>query len=97
MSESLLNEEDLTTADSAHPEKATVGQPSAIDDRYLRPGQAVPTPLTARKATTLFPDDELQNFRARWDAGRARAERSAEAARGLLQVNDLPLISNEVI
>jgi hypothetical protein len=67
MSELLLNDEKLTTADIAHPEKTTVAQPAAIDDRNLQPGQAVPAPLTAREAAPLFPDDELHNFRARWD------------------------------
>jgi len=32
MSELLLNDENLTTADIAHPEKTTVAQRSAIDD-----------------------------------------------------------------
>src|ERR1700680_604565 len=67
MSELLLNDEKLTTADIAHPEKTTVAEPSAIDDHNLHPGQAVPAPLTAREATPLFPEDELHNFRARWD------------------------------
>jgi hypothetical protein len=67
MSELLLNDEKLTTADIAHPEKTTVAPPSAIDDRNLQSGQAVPAPLTAREATPLFPDDELRNFRVRWD------------------------------
>ena len=67
MSELLLNDEKLTTADIAHPEKITVAQPSAIDDRNLQPGQAVPAALTAREAIPLFPDGELHTFRARWD------------------------------
>jgi hypothetical protein len=67
MSELLLNDEKLTTADIAHPEKTTVAPPSAIDDRNLQSGQAVPAPLTAREATPLFPDDELHNLRVRWD------------------------------
>lgn len=67
MSELLLNDENLTTADIADPERAREVQPSAIDDRNLQLGQAVPTPLTAREASPLFPDDELHNFRARWD------------------------------
>jgi hypothetical protein len=67
MSELLLNDENLTTADIAHPEKSREAQPSVIDDRTLQPGQAVPTRLTAREATPLFPDDELHSFRARWD------------------------------
>ena len=67
MSELLLNDEKLTTANIAHPEKTTVAHASAIDDRNLQPGQAVAAPLTAREATPLFPDDELHSFRARWD------------------------------
>jgi hypothetical protein len=67
VSELLLNDENLTTADIADPERAREVQPSAIDDRNLQLGQAVPTPLTAREASPLFPDDELHNFRARWD------------------------------
>jgi hypothetical protein len=67
MSELLLNDENLTTADIAHAEQAGEVQPSVIDDRNLQLGQAVPTPLTAREGGRLFPDDELDNFRARWD------------------------------
>src|SRR5450755_1418359 len=67
MSELLLNDENLTTADIAHPEKATVAQPSAIDRRNLQPAQAAPAALTAREAIPLFPDDELDTFRTRWD------------------------------
>jgi hypothetical protein len=65
MSELLLNDENLTTADIAHAENARDVQPSAIDDRTLQ--QTVPAPLKAREASPLFPDDELHNFRARWD------------------------------
>jgi hypothetical protein len=65
MSELLLNDENLTTADIAHAENARDVQPSAIDDRTLQ--QTVPAPLKAREAGPLFPDDELHNFRARWD------------------------------
>ena len=54
MSELLLNDENLTTADIAHPEKTTVAQPSAIDDRNLQPGQAVPAPLTAGRPPRYF-------------------------------------------
>jgi len=61
MSELLLNDENLTTADIAHPEKSREAQPSAIDDRNLEPGQAVPTRLTPTEATPLFPDDELHS------------------------------------
>jgi hypothetical protein len=64
MSELLLNDENLTTADIAHAEQAREVQPSA-DDRAIQ--QTVPAPLKAREASPLFPDDELHNFRARWD------------------------------
>jgi len=64
MSELLLSE-NLTTADIAHAEQAKDFQPSAIDDRIVQ--QTVPAPLKAREASPLFPDDELHNFRARWD------------------------------
>jgi hypothetical protein len=66
MSELLLNDENLTTADIADPEKATVAQPSAIDGRNLQPAHAAAA-LTAREAIALFPDDELHTFRTRWD------------------------------
>jgi hypothetical protein len=65
MSELLLNDENLTTADIAHAENARDVQPSASDDRTLQ--QTVPAPLKAREASPLFPDDELHNLRARWD------------------------------
>ena len=65
MSELLLNNENLTTADIAHAESARDVQPSAIDDRTVQ--QTVPAPLKAREASPLFPDDELHTFRARWD------------------------------
>jgi hypothetical protein len=67
MSELLLNDENLTTADIAHPEKSRDAQASAIDERNLQPGQAVAMRPAAREATPLFPDDELHSFRARWD------------------------------
>jgi hypothetical protein len=67
MSELLLNDENLTTADIAHPEQAREPKPTSIDARNLQPGEVVRAPLTAKEATPLFPDDELHNFRARWD------------------------------
>ena len=63
MSELLLNDEKLTTADIAHPEIAREAQLPAMEGRNLQP---VP-PLTATKAAPLFPEDELHNFRASWD------------------------------
>jgi hypothetical protein len=67
VSELLLNDENLTTADIAHPEQAREPKATSIDARNLQPGEVVPAPLTAKEATPLFPDDELHNFRARWD------------------------------
>jgi hypothetical protein len=64
MSELLLNDENLTTADIAHAENARDVQPSA-DDRTIQ--QTAPAPLKAREASPLFPDEEMHNFRARWD------------------------------
>lgn len=68
MSELLLNDEKLTTADIAHPERTTNVQPTVIDDRN-EPAQAViaSQKTTENSSTPLFPDDELHNFRARWD------------------------------
>jgi hypothetical protein len=64
MSELLLNDQNLTTADIAHAENAGDVQPST-GDRTIQ--QTVPAPLKARESSPLFPDDELHNFRARWD------------------------------
>ena len=67
MNEILLNDETLTTADIAHLE--TIGEVPAvgIDNRILQPRQVVPSPAKTAEAGPLFPDDELHNFRARWD------------------------------
>jgi hypothetical protein len=65
MSELLLNNENLTTADIAHAEQAREVEPSAIDGRTFQ--QAAPAALKAKEASPLFPDDELHTFRARWD------------------------------
>jgi hypothetical protein len=68
MNELLLNDEKLTTADIAHPERLREVQASAIEDRKLEHLPIEPAPLkTADPAGPLFPDDELHNFRARWD------------------------------
>jgi hypothetical protein len=69
MSELLLNDEKLTTADIAHPERSMDVQPTVTDDRNLEPAQAViGTQKTVESSSgPLFPDDELHNFRARWD------------------------------
>ena len=76
MSDSLL-EETLTTADIAHPATAPQAPDVAMDhnsDEPNRTDQPEPKPILLPAATTnsiadagpLFPDDELQNFRARW-------------------------------
>jgi hypothetical protein len=69
MSELLLNDETLTTADIANPERVRDVPAAAIDDRNLQPEQAVPAPTktATNSAGPLFPDDELHNFRAQWD------------------------------
>jgi hypothetical protein len=69
MSELLLNDETLTTADIANPERVRDVPAAAIDDRNLQPEQAVPaaTKTATNSAGPLFPDDELHNFRAQWD------------------------------
>jgi hypothetical protein len=69
MNELLLNDETLTTADIAHPEKIRLAQPTAVNDRDVQPEQAIPLPAKTVEASSapLFPDDELHNFRARWD------------------------------
>jgi hypothetical protein len=69
MSELLLNDETLTTADIANPERAREVPAVAIDDRNLQPVQSVPANSKAvnNSAGPLFPDDELHNFRAQWD------------------------------
>jgi hypothetical protein len=69
MNELLLNDETLTTADIAHPEKTREVFAAAIEDRNLQPEQAIPLPakMAEVSAGPLFPDDELRNFRARWD------------------------------
>jgi hypothetical protein len=67
MSELLLNDEKLTTADFAHPERSTNVQPAVID-RNERAQTVIASQKTAESSSTpLFPDDELHNFRARWD------------------------------
>jgi hypothetical protein len=63
MSELLLNDEKLTTADIANRERARENPANAADDRSLSPVQA-----TAKNAAApLFPDEELHGLRAQWD------------------------------
>jgi hypothetical protein len=65
----LRNDETLTTADFAKPERLREVPATAIDERNLQPGQAVSSPQKTAEASVgpLFPDDELHNYRARWD------------------------------
>ena len=69
MNELLLNDETLTTADIAHPEPVKLVSTPIVDEYSLLPGQAIPVPAKTAEASAglLFPDDELHNFRARWD------------------------------
>jgi hypothetical protein len=69
MNEQLLNDETLTTADMAHPEPIKLVPTAIVDEYSLLPGQTIPVPAKTGEAPVgqLFPDDELHNFRARWD------------------------------
>src|SRR5580704_938682 len=67
MSESLLKDETLTTADIAHPVRAGLVPPTDINDRNIQPAQKTIAPQQTIEANPLFPDDELHNFLARWD------------------------------
>jgi hypothetical protein len=83
MNESLLRDENLTTADIANPVRADLVPPAAVNERNIQPAQqpvqdtrqserAYDTRETVAQQRTadpnpLFPDDELHNFRARWD------------------------------
>jgi hypothetical protein len=63
----ILTDETLTTADIAHPVRAGLVPPATINERNLQPAQNTLTPSRTVEANPLFPDDELHNFRARWD------------------------------
>jgi hypothetical protein len=85
MNESLLRDENLTTADIANPVRASMVPPADINEQDIQPihesrqaqraqGQRaydVREDTVAQQRTAepnpLFPDDELHNFRARWD------------------------------
>jgi hypothetical protein len=95
MNESLLRDENLTTADIANPVRANMVPPADTNEQNIQPVQenrqenrqaqrqnrqvqraegqkANDTRETAAQQSTaepnpLFPDDELHNFRARWD------------------------------
>jgi hypothetical protein len=67
MSESLLKDETLTTADIAHPVRAGLVPPTDTNERNIPPAQKTIVPQQTIDVNPLFPDDELHNFRARWD------------------------------
>jgi hypothetical protein len=76
MSDSLVEDETLTTADIATPRQARVAamehNPDRVDQTDTQP---IPLPAatypgnatSVTDAGPLFPEDELHNFRARWD------------------------------
>jgi hypothetical protein len=73
--DSLLDDEKLTTADIAQPATPRQARAEAMsaDNRPEQPIQlpaATTNPAASAASTSagpLFPDDELHNFRARWD------------------------------
>ena len=85
MNESLLRDENLTTADIANPVRASMVPPADINEQDIQPirenrqvqraqGQRAydvreetVTQQRTAEPNPLFPDDELHNFRARWD------------------------------
>jgi len=87
MSDSLLEEDRLTTADIANPTprqaraEAMNRDAEQVDNAKLGDARPIPLPASTPTATStaaangngaapptaLFPDDELHNFRARWD------------------------------
>jgi hypothetical protein len=75
VSDSLLEDEKLTTADIARPATPRQARAEAMstDNPVEQPIQlpaATANPATSAASTSagpLFPDDELHNFRARWD------------------------------
>jgi hypothetical protein len=69
MSELLLNDEKLTTADIANPEKAREAQVPSAGGRNFQSQLMDPANSTTASsaATPLFPENELQNFRGQWD------------------------------
>lgn len=80
MSDSLLEDEKLTTADIARPATPRQARADAMNrtaDTAAEDSQPIPLPAGTTSTTAantniaeagpLFPDDELHNFRARWD------------------------------
>jgi hypothetical protein len=70
MSELLLNDKSLTTAEIAHPdiaasERAFAQRSDTTAEANSEPAQ--PAFSTVLAEEPLFPDDELREFRSRWD------------------------------
>jgi|SRR5580704_3233544 hypothetical protein len=74
----LRNDANLTTADIAHPQRYEEGynesQVAVMDQGDTGTGQIIAgskkvagSQKTETSAAPLFPDNELQNFRTRWD------------------------------
>jgi hypothetical protein len=69
----ILTDETLTTADIAHPVRAGLVPSATMDERNMQTAretgetQNTLAPSRTVEANPLFPDDELHNFRARWD------------------------------
>jgi len=78
MSDSLLEEDRLTTADIANPTARQARAAAREADAEKAADAAIPLPASttanpapaanaAAASAALFPEDELHNFRARWD------------------------------
>lgn len=81
MNESLLRDGpltdgNLTTADIANPVRASLVPTTDVNERNMESARKAPAaqkiqetlaPRTAEAAGPLFPEDELHNYRARWD------------------------------
>lgn len=81
MSDSLLEQDRLTTADIANPTPRQARAAAAAADREAAARNTAEAPIPLPATTTaanpsapasnpspaLFPEDELHNFRARWD------------------------------
>jgi hypothetical protein len=71
MNELLLNDEKLTTADIAFPDRVRdvppAEIPAEVNDLNFQSCQAIPVSTVASQSGPLFPDDELHSFRTRWD------------------------------
>ena len=71
----LRNDESLTTADIANPERSSGVQTATMDDRNLQEdrnlqnGRAVSSAQRTAETSEppLFPENELTDFRGRWD------------------------------